>query len=139
MHSFPTFGQLPFAQGFFSVPLCLTRIHSHANRSIPTDCPQREKRGWMGDAHMSSSELNFNLDGELFHTNFLQLIRDDQLRGCWSSPQTSRDTPCDGQSVMKANGSVPDVTPYSTSPYGSFPGAPVWESALVVITRNLWK
>lgn len=48
--------------------------------SIPTDCPQREKRGWMGDAHMSASEASFNVDTKAFHANFLDLIRDNQKK-----------------------------------------------------------
>ena len=30
--------------------------------SIPTDCPQRERRGWMGDAQASADEANMNFD-----------------------------------------------------------------------------
>jgi hypothetical protein len=30
--------------------------------SIPTDCPQRERRGWLGDAQMSSNEAILNHD-----------------------------------------------------------------------------
>lgn len=84
--------------------------------SLPTDCPTREKRGWMGDAHMSSSELAFNYDCRQFHRSFLQSIRDDQLRGCQHNPLTDRDSPCSNPAQM--NGSVPDVTPYTTGPYG---------------------
>ena len=47
----------------------LNRIQSatvYAQRSnlmsIPTDCPQRERRGWMGDAQMSSNEAILNHD-----------------------------------------------------------------------------
>lgn len=43
-----------------SVPSVLNTIHEMARRSqlsnlwsIPTDCPQRERRGWMGDAQVS--------------------------------------------------------------------------------------
>jgi alpha-L-rhamnosidase len=33
--------------------------------SVPTDCPQREKRGWMGDAQWTAEEaiLNFDMTG----------------------------------------------------------------------------
>ena len=31
--------------------------------SIPTDCPQREKRGWMGDAGISSNSLQVSQNG----------------------------------------------------------------------------
>ena len=35
----------------------IDNIHSH-----PTDCPQREKRGWMGDAQWTAEEATINLD-----------------------------------------------------------------------------
>jgi len=50
--------------------------------SIPTDCPQREKRGWMGDAHMTSENLMTSYDALAFHSSFVRSIRDDQVRGC---------------------------------------------------------
>jgi hypothetical protein len=47
---------------------------------IPTDCPQRERRGWMGDAQASSDEAMLNFRMDAFYASFLQDIRDDQLR-----------------------------------------------------------
>ena len=46
--------------------------------SIPTDCPQRERRGWMGDAQASADEANMNFDMQAFYEEFLNKIRDDQ-------------------------------------------------------------
>lgn len=91
----------------------------------------------MGDAHMSANEFAFNFDCRQFHRSFLQSIRDDQVRGCQYNPLTDRDAPC-GDPVLQ-NGSVPDVTPFTTGPYGANPGSPVWQSALVVIAHNLWR
>ena len=34
----------------------------HVIRSVPTDCPQRERRGWMGDAQASCDEAMQNFD-----------------------------------------------------------------------------
>ena len=72
-------------------PDILNRIH-HMVRysqmsnlmSIPTDCPQRERRGWMGDAQVSSNEAMLNFDMESFYVNFFKDIRNDQLLGCES-------------------------------------------------------
>jgi len=50
--------------------------------SIPTDCPQREKRGWMGDAQWTSLEATYNFDMAAFYTNFLRSIRDIQKLQC---------------------------------------------------------
>lgn len=47
-------------------------------QSIPTDCPQRERRGWLGDAQLSSETnvYNFNMAGA--YSNFVALINDAQ-------------------------------------------------------------
>ena len=58
----------------------LTRYAQLSNLwSIPTDCPQRERRGWMGDAQVSSDGAMRMLDMQAFYRNFLDHIRDDQL------------------------------------------------------------
>ena len=107
--------------------------------SIPTDCPQREKRGWMGDAHMSSSGLMFSMDAQSFHTNFLQNINDDQVKSCVHNPDDPFIHPCTGAAVALGAGAVPDVSPFQTSPYGSNPGSVVWQSAYPVIAFNMWR
>jgi len=84
--------------------------------NITFTLPSLLVRSWMGDAHMSSSELAFNFDGQQFHRSFLSSIRDDQIRGCQNNPATDRDSPCSNPALM--NGSVPDVTPFTTGPYG---------------------
>lgn len=58
----------------------LTRYAQLSNLwSIPTDCPQRERRGWMGDAQVSSDGAMRMLDMHAFYRTFLDHIRDDQL------------------------------------------------------------
>ena len=42
------------------------------------DCPQREKRGWMGDAGLSASSLATFFEALPFHVNFLRLIADSK-------------------------------------------------------------
>ena len=51
-----------------------------AHAGIPTDCPQRERRGWTGDAQFSSEEAMLNYDMQSFYTKYLDDLRDDQLR-----------------------------------------------------------
>ena len=93
----------------------------------------------MGDAHMSSSGLMFSMDAQTFHTNFLQNINDDQVKGCQHNPKDPFVQPCTGPAVAQAAGAVPDVSPFQTSPYGSNPGSVVWQSAYPVIARNMWR
>eukprot|EP01043_Picozoa_sp_COSAG02_P048115 COSAG02_NODE_4691_length_5089_cov_3.712425_1_plen_1144_part_00 len=130
-------------------------LASHVSQlwSIPTDCPQREKRGWMADGGLSASSLATFYDSEAFHTNFLRLIRDNQRKGCSVQPITNHDKPCSCDSAHGAvaqaacrnassvaswfNGSVPDVVPFTTSPYGSNPGTVDWQIAYVQVARAL--
>jgi alpha-L-rhamnosidase len=59
--------------GTFSTPDVLNGIH-HLTRysqmsnlmSVPTDCPQRERRGWMGDAQVTSQEAMLSFDMQTF-------------------------------------------------------------------------
>jgi hypothetical protein len=88
---------------------------------------------------MSSSGLMFSMDAQTFHTNFLQNINDDQVKGCQHNPKDPFIQPCTGPAVAKAAGAVPDVSPFQTSPYGSNPGSVVWQSAYPVIARNMWR
>lgn len=67
--------------------------------SIPTDCPQREKRGWMADAHVSSEESNLNLYAPAVYENWLRTHADTGTIGCgnltanWTCPKWSNSQP----------------------------------------------
>lgn len=126
-------GSSAVIEGIFNVTLA---THVSQLWSIPTDCPQREKRGWMADAGTTSGSLATFFDSLAFHSNFLRLIRDNQQKGCTDQPQTTINGPCKapagkGDPRVWFNGSVPDVTPFSTSPYGSNPGTTDWQMAYV--------
>jgi alpha-L-rhamnosidase len=47
-------------------------------QSIPTDCPQREKNGWTGDAHLAAEAGLMNFDSASFYTKWLNDLADDQ-------------------------------------------------------------
>lgn len=91
--------------------------------SIPTDCPQRERRGWMGDAQASADEANMNFDMQAFYEEFLNKIRDDQERYDGNHPTDM--------------GALADVVPFDG--IGGNPGCPVWQVAYIVIARQMWK
>lgn len=74
-------------------------------------------------------------DAFAFHINFLRLIADNQKKTCLVQPQTTIYGPC--APSLNANGSVPDVVPFATGPYGGNPGTTDWQVAYVVIARNL--
>ena len=48
---------------------------------MPTDCPTREKHGWMGDALDASEQAFYGFDMRSVHEGFLQTSQDNQLVG----------------------------------------------------------
>lgn len=67
--------------------------------SIPTDCPQREKRGWMADASVSADEASLNFFMGEVYTNWLRTHSDTSAVGCgpleknWTCPKWHSDQP----------------------------------------------
>jgi hypothetical protein len=56
----------------------------------PEDCPTREKRGWMGDAAVSSPEAVRSFDMSSLYAGWMQAHRDQQTFGCLDpAPQSS--------------------------------------------------
>lgn len=89
-------------------------------QSIPTDCPQREKNGWTGDAQLASETGLMNFESASFYTKWLDDLADAQ----------------------RPDGGLPVIVP--TGGYGdgqASPAAPVtppWDAAYPVITWNLY-
>ena len=90
----------------------------------------------MGDAQVSSNEAMLNFDMEAFYNNYLRVMRDDQLIGC-ETPMGEGGGSC--QNAGLHAGSLPDVVPFTTSPYGGFPGSTVWAAAYPIIAYNSFK
>jgi len=89
---------------------------------IPTDCPQREKMGWMNDGCVCMETAFYNLDTPLFYRKWFHDMMDAQ----------------------DPNGHVPDFAPTSgwgrTQPDGS-PGEmadPWWGGAIVMAPWKLY-
>ncbi len=68
----------------------MTRTQKNNLHSIPTDCPHREKRGWMGDAQVSSAQASLNFDMDLFYQNFVASFADMQSLGCTNPNHAER-------------------------------------------------
>jgi alpha-L-rhamnosidase len=102
-----------------SIPL-LNRIHTLILRAIEnnlesvlTDCPQREKLGWLEQSHLMGSAVNFDFDLEELYSK----IEDDMI------------------DAQKPDGSVPTIAPQFTTfaaPYDVFNDSPEWGSAVVL-------
>ncbi len=104
-----------------SLPL-LNAIHEACRRStlynyhgFPTDCPQRERNGWTGDAQLSAEQALFNFDMDSAYRKWMADIRDCQ----------------------RPSGQIPAIVP--TGGWGfRFGSGPAWDSAALLIPWYLY-
>ena len=103
-----------------SIPL-LNRIHTLILRAIEnnmesvlTDCPHREKLGWLEESHLMGSAMNFDFDLERLYRKIDGDMADEQ----------------------KADGSVPSIAPqyvvFPSRDGNAFNDSPEWGSAVVL-------
>ena len=81
----------------------------------PTDCPQREKNGWTGDAHIAIEMGLFNFDGITVYEKWLADHRDEQ----------------------QPNGILPAIIPTSGWGY-QWANGPDWTSSIAIIPWNIY-
>ena len=81
----------------------------------PTDCPQREKNGWTGDAHIAIETGLYNFDGITVYEKWLADHRDEQL----------------------PNGVLPAIIPTSGWGY-HWANGPDWTSTIAIIPWNIY-
>lgn len=79
----------------------------------PTDCPQREKNGWTGDAHLAAEQGLFNWHSAAAYARWMNDFKDEQ----------------------RPNGELPGIVPTSGWGYGI---GPAWDSAYVLIPWYLY-
>lgn len=81
----------------------------------PTDCPQREKNGWTGDAHIAIEVGLYNFDGITVYEKWLADHRDEQ----------------------QPNGVLPAIIPSSGWGY-QWANGPDWTSTIAIIPWNIY-
>jgi alpha-L-rhamnosidase len=81
----------------------------------PTDCPQREKNGWTGDAQIAIETGLYNFDGITVYEKWLADHRDEQ----------------------QPNGVLPAIIPTSGWGY-HWANGPDWTSTIAIIPWNLY-
>jgi len=79
--------------------------------SVMTDCPHREKLGWLEQYHLNGPALRYEFDLASLFTKGMNDVADCQLE----------------------NGLVPDIAPEYTVFQGGFRDSPEWGSAYVVV------
>ncbi len=77
---------------------------------VPTDCPQREKNGWTGDAHLAAEAGLYNFHAETAYWKWLDDLADEQ----------------------REDGALPGIVPTSGWGY-EWGNGPCWDSAAVLI------
>lgn len=100
--------------------------------SIPTDCPAREKCGWLGDAHAMVTFGIYNFGMENFWTKYLYDVRSTSTLEAKASLYKSWDK--QEQRIKPAG------IPYMIAPGKRLGGAasPDWGTALVQIPWNIY-
>ena len=100
----------------------MNKIWSATNNSYlsnlfgyPTDCPQREKNGWTGDAHIASETGLYNFDGITVYEKWMADHRDEQ----------------------QPNGVLPSIIPTHGWGY-EWGNGPDWTSTIAIIPWNLY-
>lgn len=108
-----------------------TRASARSNfQHIPTDCPQRERRGWLGDAQISAETQLHMFDMAAAYTAFVRSISDAQKHVCRFFNRTY----CEahgGYGVAGLNGTIPDVVPFYG--HGRQQGDPAWGAAYTLL------
>ncbi|MCI1859449.1 MAG: hypothetical protein LKI80_15065, partial [Sporolactobacillus sp.] len=83
---------------------------------FPTDCPQREKNGWTGDAALSAEQLLLNFSVEKDFAEWMTNIR----------------------AAQNDEGAIPGIVPTASWGY-EWGSGPAWDSALVYIPFFVYK
>jgi len=95
----------------------LNRIHTLIDRailsnsvSVLTDCPTREKLGWLEQTHLAGASIMYNYDVSGLYAKMAADMRDAQT----------------------ADGLVPDIAPEFTTFPGDFRDSPEWGAAVIL-------
>ncbi len=83
----------------------------------PTDCPQREKNGWTGDAHINIETALYNYDGISVYEKWMKDHKDEQ----------------------QANGVLPSIIPTWGGWGYDWGNGPDWTSTITIIPWELYQ
>lgn len=100
---------------------CLVECVLNSNYSnflyFPTDCPQREKNGWTGDAMLSAEQMLLSMDVKTLLKEWLFSIRKAQ----------------------REDGALPRIVPCGEWAYASGESGPNWDGVLVELPYRVYE
>lgn len=85
--------------------------------SVTTDCPHREKLGWLEQTYLIGPSMHYNFNIQTLYSKIVTDMMDSQLE----------------------NGLVPDIAPEYVPFEGGFRDSPEWGSAAVIIPWQLYR
>lgn len=107
----PPVGNFSCSDTLFNKIFQLIRWGIRNNLSnVATDCPHREKLGWLEESHLMGNSIQYNYDILRFYAKIIKDMRDAQL----------------------PDGLVPDIAPEYVIFSGGFRDSPEWGSACVL-------
>ncbi len=114
----PIVGDFACSNDLFNRTANIIRWAMRSNmQSVITDCPQRERLGWLEQDHLVGPSMMYNFD--------VQSLMD---KICW-----------DMAGAQTSDGLVPDIAPEYTQFGGGFRDSPEWGSASVLIPWQLYQ
>lgn len=117
-NSSPTVGSFKCSDELFNQIFELINWGIKSNMaSVATDCPHREKLGWLEQTYLIGPSMHYNFDIHKFYRKIVTDMIDSQLD----------------------NGLVPDIAPEYVPFGGGFRDSPEWGSASVIIPWQLYK
>lgn len=117
-NSAPSAGSFSCSKDLFDRTFTLIDWAIRSNlASVPTDCPHREKLGWLEQTHLMGGSIQYNYR---ILTLYRKLVRD----------MTEAQLP---------DGLVPDIAPEFVPFVGGFRDSPEWGSAAVILPWQLYE
>ncbi len=117
-NSSPTVGSFSCSDTLFNQIFELINWGIKSNMaSVATDCPHREKLGWLEQTYLIGPSMHYNYDIHALYSKIVDDMMDSQLE----------------------NGLVPDIAPEYVPFGGGFRDSPEWGSASVIIPWQLYK
>ena len=110
--SSPAVGDFECSNPLFNRIRTLVRWAQRSNMmSLMTDCPHREKLGWLEEDHLNGPSLRYEFDLARLFTKIMNDMADSQ----------------------RQNGLVPDIAPEYVPLKGGFLDSPEWGSAFILV------